>query len=1349
MDWDQLGDDAWKTAQEILGYVNFSSGASDPRFLKNLNELFGSVDAAGRPRGRKAKASEPPTWRLLGDLLLAAVGRVQGTSEAFRQVVQAEAVLRLVFDRALPAYRDHHRDLLFHQTDEFLFQPFFLGRLCENVLAQGPPWSETERVIRGAIARTNDFIGHRPVAVLQNERKLQPYEHEWVRPVPLYVRQAGVSQGPYHELISKALEILNGTDPALLSQAAFHPEWLDELAVDPRAYDFDQPANKRPNYHFGQWDPHLIDNSGRYRRFVLVQVTLDAILEQVRQRGPRHHDDALFESAAVLAGTMLMASGISGSGPGTYDSNTSLTSLLPHIAAYRDRFYQWLLDQMGGRQGQRLRAEAVSRRQPFGTVRQRLNQQLAHRRATQLQHAHLAQLYATMGYTEHARQQAEIVAVASVRMTCQMRCRLAAAHLAIDRGRFREVVEVPEELEDLLQRAIGCGALPDPWNILGFGAQFSLFPAVENSVHDHRLDELIDLVEELFNLDTRLAQEAAAAGDTELSARLSHRMQTLSHWWDQFASAEVGDVDGFSGHEIWESAMHVSDVLRAWSEAGVAAGDLGFWRGHLDRFHSAKSYALVVKSLLGQHDHVAAMALLIQWLSHADEIPLLEQSYSFHDLLLEWMETLLAAPAAPAPAAAEAGQRRVTADQRWPLARKLLDYLEANADEYWRVPRLELAGQSTGRSRPVDDEAHGHEHEPEGDADQDGDDEGPDELFAAAYQDVTFRDSAADGFEGEMLQGGPQNTDFELLHEAERIADRLDFINTLAQLWRLAASALGSSATGDADRDAVLAGWLQSARGNQRQLSTLLEAVDGFQIPVPRASHESLVEYDRRRGIKEQLLEQIIATCVETADAARSILAAMQRPAAAADVPPWEIPAQRVLRSAFRGDRAGSRQAWPELLQALAQQPLLYVALARGGSPQQIVASRNIQRVLRRLLALLPRLGLLHETQQLLRTILDMERNHAVGPGAITEFDQMFEIACRGVARCLTISSEKWQVRPSRPGHARHTTDTELIGHLERATEALLHCWIDHSRRVRLSVLETVSDEGDDNRWQTLRRFIETYGHDLFTPKFMTLGNLRAILHQGTEAYLRYLQEEPDDEERPGLVADLDGRLPREEAAHWLAVAIEAVVENYAEFVDYNSTTTQSDRGEMLYTLLDFLRLQASYHRVAWNLRPIVLAHEVLVRGEREEAAEIWRQAVVQRTAQYADEHLERFQKLVKLYGMRLPSVAERLDERFVRPLTVDRLRALVGPAIEELRQGQPPRSFNLLHAEIETLAAEPAGVGFDVPNWLQALEEEVDQLHSGPGGLEGVVEPQIPVAEVRLGLDDVKRQIRRMLENE
>lgn len=118
------------------------------------------------------------------------------------------------------------------------------------------------------------------------------------------------------------------------------------------------------------------------------------------------------------------------------------------------------------------------------------------------------------------------------------------------------------------------------------------------------------------------------------------------------------------------------------------------------------------------------------------------------------------------------------------------------------------------------------------------------------------------------------------------------------------------------------------------------------------------------------------------------------------------------------------------------------------------------------------------------------------------------------------------------------------------------------------------------------------------------------------------------------------------------------MVENYPEYVNYNSITTQSDRGEMLYTLLDFLRLRANYDRVAWNLHPIMLAGEVLMRSGSQHSAEIWRKAVAERTGDIADDCLKRLADLNKKYGMRLPSIAERLEERFVRPLQVDRLCA-------------------------------------------------------------------------------------------
>ena len=209
MELERLGPDAPRLVHEIAGYLNFSSGAPDPRFLRAINELFGQVAVAADP-------STEPAWQDLAGGLRTGLEELGSQIEAFRQRDQAEAALGLVFEEVLPAYRRFHRDLLFHQSDADLFQPFFLGRVCEAVLAMGGPWHETERIVSGAIRWLNDFVGYRPIAVLRSAQKMQPYAHEWVRPIPLYIRDAGVAWGPYQDLITLALEMLaRAYDPCI------------------------------------------------------------------------------------------------------------------------------------------------------------------------------------------------------------------------------------------------------------------------------------------------------------------------------------------------------------------------------------------------------------------------------------------------------------------------------------------------------------------------------------------------------------------------------------------------------------------------------------------------------------------------------------------------------------------------------------------------------------------------------------------------------------------------------------------------------------------------------------------------------------------------------------------------------------------------------------------------------------------------------------------------------------------------------------------------------------------------------------------------------------------------------
>ena len=365
-----------------IGYLNFSSGASDPKFLRTFDTLFEAVE------GRCEPAELP--LNVLCDWLDARMTELSAACPTYRDIGQARAVLTILREHLLPAYRAFHRDLLWHQSDRELWRPLFIGRALEVILSQGPPWNETKRIVERLLETLNDYLGYRPVAVLESERPLEPYAHERVRPIPLYIKDVGVAQGIYRELLERSLNILNEIDPEIRQQAWFDPQLVEELSLDPRAYDFDHPASKRPNHHFGQWDLNHVDNRGYYRRFVLQQMTLDALLSRLDaptngkngndKSTATNREELIFEAAAVLAGTILMASGTTGNGPGCHNSDVTLSTLLPHIAAYRDQFYEDLLKRTSGTHGERLRAESQRTRQPFGGARQHLNQELARRR---------------------------------------------------------------------------------------------------------------------------------------------------------------------------------------------------------------------------------------------------------------------------------------------------------------------------------------------------------------------------------------------------------------------------------------------------------------------------------------------------------------------------------------------------------------------------------------------------------------------------------------------------------------------------------------------------------------------------------------------------------------------------------------------------------------------------------------------------------------------------------------------------------------------------------------------------------------------------------------------------------
>ena len=263
----------------LLGYLNFSDGRPDPRWQKQLNEAYSWLAGHG----------EAKPWQALLEWLRAGLGRLEGTSAAFRDVTQADQVLTAV-PRVLAAYRaapcrSPRPSARRGAVPAVLPGPGLRGG-AGSAGAPGRGERRRRHQCRCQPAqRFHRLPSHRHPGITAAGRTVRTRTAPACAGVPAR-RRRGL--GAYHDLISRALEILNDTDPQLLAEAHFELPLLDELAIDVRAYDHGHPVNRRPNYVFGEWDPHQIDNSGRYRRYVVRKITLDALLDRVRAAATGH-----------------------------------------------------------------------------------------------------------------------------------------------------------------------------------------------------------------------------------------------------------------------------------------------------------------------------------------------------------------------------------------------------------------------------------------------------------------------------------------------------------------------------------------------------------------------------------------------------------------------------------------------------------------------------------------------------------------------------------------------------------------------------------------------------------------------------------------------------------------------------------------------------------------------------------------------------------------------------------------------------------------------------------------------------------------------------------------------------
>ena len=119
-----------------------------------------------------------------------------------------------------------------------------------------------------------------------------------------------------------------------------------------------------------------------------------------------------------------------------------------------------------------------------------------------------------------------------------------------------------------------------------------------------------------------------------------------------------------------------------------------------------------------------------------------------------------------------------------------------------------------------------------------------------------------------MAEGeGELHQEFDLERASERLLPHLRFLSTVARLWQIATHQVHA---GQQDQE-TLAAWLATARHNQERLLSLLDAIHDHPVPQPLGSYDSMVEYDRRRSVKEHLLYAAIATCLDASVAVSTL----------------------------------------------------------------------------------------------------------------------------------------------------------------------------------------------------------------------------------------------------------------------------------------------------------------------------------------------------------------------------------------------------------------------------------------------------------------------------------------------
>src|SRR5262249_17151321 len=129
---------------------------------------------------------------------------------------------------------------------------------------------------------------------------------------------------------------------------------------------------------------------------------------------------------------------------------------------------------------------------------------------------------------------------------------------------------------------------------------------------------------------------------------------------------------------------------------------------------------------------------------------------------------------------------------------------------------------------------------------------------------------------------------------------------------------------------ATITGWLETARRNLKRLLHLLDALHEHAIPEPVGDHDSLVEFDRRRVVKEQLIHAVIGACLGSSLAVTAFRGTLGQSGTEPDAPAWAKELVGLERALYASRQDQAREALRRFIEPFRGEPLLFMPLAEG-----------------------------------------------------------------------------------------------------------------------------------------------------------------------------------------------------------------------------------------------------------------------------------------------------------------------------------------------------------------------------------------------------------------------------------